>query len=151
MILPAMLQGPDSRRSGPDLEGGRRAYRRCIGAAAFARVLSRTLGPGTVGTASMAFSVTCLTSEHHPGPAAADPSLAPPHSPVPPDEARPTPSVATDASVDSTIDSVHIDAVSPVPGAHLPRGDPLPFNIELTYNLVSADSADASHSCTEHG
>jgi hypothetical protein len=46
-------------------------------------------------------------------------------------------------------DTLRIDAVDPEPGTYLRRGQPVTFNIRLTYDLVSADSAFLSISTAQ--
>ena len=98
------------------------------------------------------FSVTCV-----PSPAGGTPP--PPEVPNPSAIAQPPPgdssavapaTVKTPSHVvnDST-DSVALDSVEPKPGTYLRTGQSVPFNISVSYNLVSADSAILSISTAQ--
>jgi hypothetical protein len=74
-------------------------------------------------------------------------------APPPPVSAGQVPSTAASAMVLpaslSNTDSVALDSVVPKPGTYLKRGIPVTFNLGLSYNLVSADSAILSISTVQ--
>jgi hypothetical protein len=85
-------------------------------------------------------------------PAAATPAAAPAVTPA----ATPTAMAAKVPfnkaivrSVSDFADSVVIDSATPAPGTNLKRGAPIPFDLVVTYNLVSADSAILSISTAQ--
>lgn len=90
---------------------------------------------------SKPFSVVCAPSPdkvaHPPTQAGTDNSVTTP-SPTPPPY-----------TVNDLTDSVALDSVLPPPGTYLKRGQPVAFNISVTYNLVSVDSAILSISTAQ--
>ena len=117
-----------------------------------ARVKLNTIAPKKMSSPfSNPFSVTCVQNgqpktveNQQPGTGGAPGSPPPPTPNIGP----PAPSVMTSAATEAT-DSVELVAVSPKPGTHLGRGQPLPFGIAVTYNLVSADVAILSLSTAQ--
>lgn len=107
-----------------------------------ARVKLSTIAPKKMSSSpSNTFTVTCLQSglpttegNQQPGTGA-----TPAQTPTP-NTGRPAPPVMTSAAANTT-DTVELVSVSPKRGTHLGRGQPLPFEIAVTYNLVSADVA----------
>jgi hypothetical protein len=95
---------------------------------------------------SLPFSVACEGQSAHDSVPEAPPPGATAAKPAPPsasgapasgsDIASPVKQVAPTA-----VDSISFNSVTPTPGTYLKRGGPVAFNIDLTYNLVSADSA----------
>ena len=90
---------------------------------------------------SRPFSVTCVSAQ--PGGAAADVVAA--NRPTPPA----TVSEPAAHVLDASANSVALDSVEPAAGTYLKRGQPVTFNITLSYNLVSADSAILSVSTAQ--
>jgi hypothetical protein len=90
---------------------------------------------------SKPFSVVCSPSSdsaaHSPTSAGADNSFTTP-SPTPPTYA-----------VNDATDSFALDSVLPPSGTYLKRGQPITFDMSITYNLVSADSAILSISTAQ--
>jgi hypothetical protein len=78
-----------------------------------------------------------------PKPPAAQPPLKDANSPATPTIVKIPPHVVT------SNDSVALDSVEPKQGSYLKTGQPLTFNISVSYNLVSADSAILSISTAE--
>jgi hypothetical protein len=114
---------------------------------------------------SKPFSIVCTPSQV----AATVPSAAAPPpaanavAPTPTPSATPPPPPSTSDNsavaavtpkipphvVNDSIDSVALDSVHPAPGTNLKTGQPVPFNINVIYNLVSADSAILSVSTAQ--
>lgn len=98
------------------------------------------LAPNKMTSAtSKPFSITCDESAQHGGAGAANTST-PPATTV---AQRPT------HILDASANSLAFDTVEPTAGAYLKRGQQVTFNIELSYNLVSADSAILSVSTAQ--
>ena len=94
---------------------------------------------------SKAFTITCVSPEPA-GPLTrgrAQPSMQP-ASPPPP----PVPSQPLKHALDTSSNSVALDSVEPS-GPYLKRGQPITFNMQVSYNLVSADSAILSISAAQ--
>jgi hypothetical protein len=97
---------------------------------------------------SRPFSVTCLTGSPAGGEQPSTSAITPPTHAVAPQprigSSSPAPASATaptgPVAADST-DSVALDSAVPAPGTYLKRGQPLTFNINVSYNLASANSA----------
>jgi hypothetical protein len=115
----------------------------------------KTIAPKKMSSQpSTPFTVTCLNNNDS-GSSPAAHSNSPAHSsPPPPSTQRPSQpvpatAVPATATVDMSVDSVQIGSVSPAPGTHLTRGQPLTFTIDLTYNLASVDTAILSLSTAQ--
>ena len=126
-----------------------------------------------VSQPSTHFSITCdappppdASAEAAPPPSPATPASdspptpvtqPPPPSPAPPaaQPAAPPPASTPEQTkvpghkLAPNADSVAFDLVNPPSGTYLKRGAPIPFNIVLTYNLVSANSAILSVSTAQ--
>jgi hypothetical protein len=100
------------------------------------------MGPkDAISKPSTPFSVACEPA----APNAGGPGLAPEDSPAAPAAANARPTHALDTSTDS----VALDFINPRPGTYLKRGQPVTFNIDVSYNLASADSAILSISTAQ--
>ena len=98
---------------------------------------------------STPFTVTCLNIHEGDSSSATNPLPRAPDGPAQSSAPPPPPPAASPGPVDASVDSVQLGAVSPIPGTHLTRGQPLRFDIDLTYNLVSADTAILSLSTAQ--
>jgi len=64
-------------------------------------------------------------------------------------ELKPTPKELIAHVVDPSTNSVALNSVEPISGTYLKRGQPVTFNINLSYNLTSADTAILSISTAQ--
>jgi len=88
---------------------------------------------------STPFSVACEPAAQYAG----GTGQAPEEAPAAPANARPT------HALDTSTDSVALDSINPRPGTYLKRGQPVTFNLDVSYNLASADSAILSISTAQ--
>jgi hypothetical protein len=98
------------------------------------------------------FNVACVTAPeaaNSGGAGAAGAGANQPGLVSPAPAATPPPPASPPEAIDPNVDSVQFNAVNPPPGTHLQRGNLVPFNIDLTYNLVSADTAILSVSTAQ--
>ncbi len=90
---------------------------------------------------SKPFSVRCLTPQAGSPPANVIAANKP--------ELKPTPKELIAHVVDPSTNSVALNSVEPISGTYLKRGQPVTFNINLSYNLTSADTAILSISTAQ--
>ena len=90
---------------------------------------------------SKAFSVRCIPPQSGGPP----PDVIAANKPEP----KPTPNAPIAHIVDASTNSVALNSVEPVSGTYMKRGQPVTFNINLSYNLASADTAILSVSTAQ--
>jgi hypothetical protein len=97
------------------------------------------------------FSVTCVPRQTSGTPPPQTNATSPASAPAvaaPPAAAAATAGVSAH-EVNNSTDSVALTSVQPPPGTYLKTGQPVPFNINVSYNMVSADSAILSISTVQ--
>jgi len=97
------------------------------------------------------FSITCAPRQTGGTPLPQTSGISPASAPTvaAPSAAAAVTAGASAHAVNNSVDSVALNSVQPPPGAYLKAGQPVPFNINVTYNQVSADSAILSISTVQ--